>query len=70
MNEVGREWAGWWVWGGLGEVNIKRGKGRTYFWGLCREEKDQSELDLDSMSDFSFVNKRRLFERGLCGQER
>lgn len=47
MNEVGREWAGWWVWGGLGEVNIKRGKGRTYFSGLCREEKDQSELDLD-----------------------
>lgn len=36
MNEVGREWAGWRVWGGLGEVN--KGVKGEHFLGLLRRE--------------------------------
>lgn len=51
-------------WGRLGEVS--KGVEGERFWGLCWEEKDQSELDLNfHMSDLSRMCKRRLFGRGF-----
>lgn len=44
MNEVGREWAGWMVWGCLGEVS--EGVEGEHSLGLCWEDKNQSGLYL------------------------